>query len=49
MVEEAARYFESFYLQMQVYKIDRESQEEKLAESYDIDMSQLLYNNKKDS
>lgn len=45
ILEEVARYFETFSLHLTVWKTDRETQEETLAESYDIDMSHLLYNN----
>lgn len=48
ILEEVARYFETFALHLTVWKTDRETQEETLAESRDIDMSNLLFNNKKD-
>lgn len=46
--EEVARFFETYMLKMSIWKTDRETQEESLAESYDIDMSRLLFNNEKD-
>lgn len=49
ILEEVARYFETFALHFEVWKTDRETQEETQCESYDIDMSNLLFNNKKDS
>ena len=48
ILEEVARYFETFALRMSIWKTDRETQEESLAESYDIDMSRLLFRNDKD-
>lgn len=46
--EEVARHFENYILKLQIINVDRETQEEKELESQDIDMSQLLFEQKKD-
>lgn len=48
ILEEVARHFENYILKLQVFNVDRETQEEKELESQDIDMSQLLFEQKKD-
>lgn len=44
ILEEVARYFETFMLSLQVWKTDRETQEESLLETQQIDLSLLLFN-----
>lgn len=37
--EEIGRYFESYVIQIQIIKTDRETQEDTIEETYDIDVS----------
>ena len=43
VTEDIARYFENFLMRVSVYTTDRETQVETLKESYDLDLSPLLF------
>ena len=41
--EDVARYFENFLLAVEVWNVDRETQEETLMETLQLDMSPMLF------
>ena len=46
--EEVGRYFENFILSVGVWNVDRETQEETLMETLQLDMSPMLFETQKD-
>jgi hypothetical protein len=49
ITEDVAKYFEKFLLRVEVYFVDRETQEEKFKEAYDLDVSPLLFETQNNS
>ena len=49
ITEDVAKYFEKFLLRVEVYLVDRENQEEKFKEAYDLDVSPLLFETQNNS
>ena len=49
VTEDLARYFENFLLNVSIWQVDRETQEETWKEAYDLDMSPLLFETKTDA
>ena len=41
--EDLARYFETYMMAVEIYSVDRETQEETFKESYELDLSPLLF------
>ena len=41
--EDVARYFENFQMNVSIWQVDRETQEETFKEAYDLDLSPMLF------
>jgi len=46
--EDVARYFENFQMNVSIWQVDRETQEETWKEAYDLDLSPMLFETRTD-